>query len=759
MEVHLLGPFEVVSGSERIPIPGAKCRTLLAMLAVSANRVVTSDRLIEDLWQERPPGSAAATLQTYVYQLRRSLPCEAIITRSGGYVLEVASDAVDTDRFEAAVRGAATADYRAEPRRVASELAGALAIWRGRPLEDFQAAPWTRPVVARLEELRLATVERLNAARLALGEHMALVADLEALAVQYPLREAFCAQLMLALYRAERQAEALRAFAGLRRRLREELGIEPGRQLVQLEEAILLQKPELNWVRIGDRPTTEDSQLTPSQALVAFAPGAAAEAFQRALAVIDEQARPYDARRAELLLGLGSVQHQSGDRRAHATLRDAARLARRIEDPELLIDATLATNRRSARKIGAFDDEHVELLEAALGSEAGAESGKRASLLALLAAEVVWRDRTRAVAFSDEALELARQVGDDRRLWQVLATRQLVIWGPSTLEERRANAREQWDAADRIGDPSLRWSAITNLASAAVCAGEIAEADRLHRLVIDHCLSTGLAPHRALAARYHGWRSLLAGDIDHAERSVEEAFTLLSASEDPDAALTHNSQLFEIRRAQGRFHEVVKATTRPDREVSRINLAAALCDLDQTADAQELFSPIAQGEFVALPLDLSWLTTMTLCADVARVLDDRDAAMSIANALEPWRDQFAYTTLTCRGSIERPLGVALATAKRYDEANNALARAARQHDAVAAPVELARTKIDWARALLGRASPGDHDHARTMLDEAEETARRLGLATIERDAQRMRRALTAATGDLAASTLPFRAPS
>jgi hypothetical protein len=556
---------------------------------------------------------------------------------------------------------------------------------------------------------------------------------------QHPLREGLCAQLMLALYRAERQADALRAYASLRGRLREELGIDPSRELVQLEDAILLQKPELDWRSAAAEHAPEALNMTGVQALASLTPDVAADAFERALAAIDEQVRPYDVQRAELLIALGSARHQSGDGRAGETLLDAARYAQRISEPDLLIRAFLANNRRSATKTGAVDPQRVQLLETALSSHADSGPGERAGLLALLAAELAWEDRAHAVRLSDEALDLARRSGDDRRLWEVLATRPQVIWAPSSLDERRRNALEQWDAADRIGDASLRWSAIDHLANVAVCAGDIAEADRLHGLVIEHCVRSGLAPLRALVARYHGWRRLLAGDVAGAEQAAEEAFTLLSAGQDADAALTHATQMLEIRRAQGRCEEVVERKPRSDpaqRPLRRVHLAAALCDLDRTADAQELFRPLARDGIAALPFDITWLPAMAACADVAHALNDRSGAAVIAEALEPWRGQFAYTVLTCGGSIERALGVALTTAGRLDEASNALARAAEQHAAVGAPIELARTKVDWARALTSRAAPGDHESARRLLGEAEATARQLRLPAIERDARR-----------------------
>jgi DNA-binding SARP family transcriptional activator len=246
VEFRILGPLEVASGDGLVEVPAAKCRALLALLLVRANHVVAADRLVEDLWEGAPPESAAATLQTYVYQLRKSLQLESLLTRPAGYVLEVAPDDVDALRFEHALTEVSrsedgSADW------VAARLGEALSWWRGPALADFEGTAWAQPEVARLEGLRLAAIERRTDARLALGQHAALVPELESLVAEHPLREGLWAQLMLALYRSDRQADALRTYAGLRRHLGEELGIEPSKELVRLEEAILRQQPELDW--------------------------------------------------------------------------------------------------------------------------------------------------------------------------------------------------------------------------------------------------------------------------------------------------------------------------------------------------------------------------------------------------------------------------------------------------------------------------------------------------------------------------------
>ena len=236
----MLGPVEVRSGGRPVAIGRGKQRALLALLLLEAGRVVPAERLIDELWGERPPPTAATALQVYVSKLRKALGGGAIRTSAPGYVLECEPDDLDLRRFERL-----TADARgADPEHAARLLREALALWRGSPLADVDL-----PVeAARLEELRLAALERRFEAELTLGHGGDLVAELEALVAEHPLREPFRAQLMVALYQAGRQADALDAYRDARRRLLDELGIEPGEQLKATEQAILRHDPSLMTV-------------------------------------------------------------------------------------------------------------------------------------------------------------------------------------------------------------------------------------------------------------------------------------------------------------------------------------------------------------------------------------------------------------------------------------------------------------------------------------------------------------------------------
>ena len=228
MEYALLGPLEVRSDGRTIAVGRGKQRALIAVLALNAGRVVPTERLIDELWGEEPPATASTALQVYVSRLRKSLGENAIETREPGYLVE---GEVDVRRFDELVSEA----RRSEPRRAAELLSEALGLWRGAALCDCEL-----PLeAARLEEQRVAAIEQRIEADLASGRSSELVGELEVLVAEHPLRESFRAQLMLALYRAGRQAEALDSYRATRAALLDELGIEPSPRLQQLEQAIL----------------------------------------------------------------------------------------------------------------------------------------------------------------------------------------------------------------------------------------------------------------------------------------------------------------------------------------------------------------------------------------------------------------------------------------------------------------------------------------------------------------------------------------
>src|SRR5580765_212857 len=237
MRYRVLGPLEVRDGETLLPLAGAKQRALLALLLVHANRVISRDRLIEELWGDRPPPTAVTSLQVYVSRLRKLLPDGKLLTRAPGYLLEVERDELDLHDFERLLTEGRHSLAEGDAERAVIALHQALALWRGPALAEFAFEPFAQAEITRLEELRLAAVEERIDADLAVGTHSELIAELQTLIGENPYRERLRRQLIVALYRSGRQAEALDAYRRARRAL-DELGIEPSAELTGLERAV-----------------------------------------------------------------------------------------------------------------------------------------------------------------------------------------------------------------------------------------------------------------------------------------------------------------------------------------------------------------------------------------------------------------------------------------------------------------------------------------------------------------------------------------
>ena len=252
MRFGILGPLVVADARGReLALGGPKQRAVLAILLVYAPQPVSVDRMIEELWGEHAPATAAKTIQVYVSNLRKALGEGMLLRRGAGYALEIDRDAVDAGRFQALHSRGRDALRAGDPQAAADRFREALALWRGSTLCDFEYDQFAQGEIARLEEARLATLEDRVDAELALGEHAALVAELEALVREHPVRERLWGQLMLALYRAGRQADALDAYRRARELLSDQLGLEPGAPLKDLELAILNQDDSLTARQAG----------------------------------------------------------------------------------------------------------------------------------------------------------------------------------------------------------------------------------------------------------------------------------------------------------------------------------------------------------------------------------------------------------------------------------------------------------------------------------------------------------------------------
>ena len=252
MEFRILGPLEVARDGEPLALGAVQQRALLAVLVLHRGEVVSTDRLVDELWGERAPATAAKTVQVYVSHLRKALGAGVIVTQGRGYRLAVAPGQVDAVRFEALGGEGRRALAGGDAARARERLCSALGLWRGEPLADFAYEPFAQAEIERLREARLAALEDRIEADLALGADGELIGEIESLIAANPLAERLRGQLMLALYRAGRQADALAAYRQTSELLREELGLEPGRALQELERAILEHDASLDGTRTCD---------------------------------------------------------------------------------------------------------------------------------------------------------------------------------------------------------------------------------------------------------------------------------------------------------------------------------------------------------------------------------------------------------------------------------------------------------------------------------------------------------------------------
>jgi DNA-binding SARP family transcriptional activator/ABC-type branched-subunit amino acid transport system substrate-binding protein/DNA-binding beta-propeller fold protein YncE len=264
VEFLILGPLEIRDDGRTIKVDRGQPSALLALLLLNANERVSLDRIVDHLWPEDPPASAAKSVQVHVSRLRRALggngsgAQDRIETRGSGYAITLKPGELDVERFRVLVAKAANEVAGGNVDGAAELLREALALWRGPPLSDLGKSPFVEADIASLEELRLAAYEELIEAELALGRHADVVAELQILVRRHPMRERLRAQLMLALYRSGRQSEALQAYQDVRRVLATEAGLEPGPALRDLERAILHQDVEL-------APAARPAEHTPAR--------------------------------------------------------------------------------------------------------------------------------------------------------------------------------------------------------------------------------------------------------------------------------------------------------------------------------------------------------------------------------------------------------------------------------------------------------------------------------------------------------------
>ena len=477
------------------------------------------------------------------------------------------------------------------------------------------------------------------------------------------------------------------------------------------------------------------------RAVAQMADDQAATHYRRAVALLDDGA-PMDggeSRRLDLLLRLGEAQRRAGDPAHRETLLAAGHLARSLGDAAALARSALSNHRGVWATVGAVDDERVAMLGAALDAQEPVDSPVRARLMANLAVEVVYgREPNRGRDLSAEALAMSRRLDDRATLADVLRSRIVAIWAPTTVAERLALTRELLDVARELGDSLLVCTGSWHRFIAAVEAGDLAEAD--HSLDAAELLAAELGQPTArwFTMLLRANRLLLGGEVDRSEAMSHQAVELGLAAGHPDAVLLHSVHLFNVFFERGTLALLADGLARvtaanPGVTSLQATVAVLHAELGQPDQSRAAYEPLLR-QLPDLRQEPYWLRTVTQAAYACHLLGDRAGAGVLLELLAGFEDQWVCTGLSTGGSVSYYVGLLAATLGRLDQAHASLARAEDAHRAVPAPAWLARTLLAQAEVLLARGSPADVEQARALLDEALTTGRALGLAVVERRA-------------------------
>ncbi|MEV5712246.1 AfsR/SARP family transcriptional regulator [Amycolatopsis mediterranei] len=693
VDLGVLGPFEVRLDGERRDVGGPRLRTLLAVLAAEAGRVVSVAALGRALWGAEAPAHAGRTVRTYLSRLRGTVGSGVIVTRPPGYVLHLPADALDAARFERLAADGRRVLAAGEPAAARERLAAALALWRGHAAyEEFGEVETLAAEGIRLDRLRHNAVQDRIEADLAIGEDTGLIAELEALTDAYPGHERLWAQLMTALYRSGRQSDALEAFRRARHGLITASGVEPSPVLTQVHRRVLAHHPALLATRATAVVTTPDDDLTAGEhALLEDGDlRTSREHFETAY-VRAERAGDVTAL-ARAALGLGGVWvHEHRTAVAAASLLTRLRHALVQVDP----DSTLG-HRLQARLAAELDYEagtHDRVLEAAGRTRAAGDPVAHAEALSVAHHCLLGPDHT--------------------RLRHALATE---LVGVSGRSGRRTDLvmGVLWDTVDLFlaGDPHAerRLGELDDL---------LAERKHLAAGFVADALKVMLA--------------IRAGRFRDAEAGAQACAEVGQAAGDFDALGWYGAQLVAIRWFQGRLGELVPVldglmhspTLSPIDNSYYAALAVAAASAGDRRTAAGALARLCGEDLGALPRSSTWLTSLCGAAETAYLLDDRATAARIHELLAPFAQLPAMASLgiACFGSVHHPLGTTALTAGDPDRAVTHLRAAVRHNLALAHWPAVVFSRRRHAEALLRRGGPGDPAAADRELAAAAEEAR------------------------------------
>jgi class 3 adenylate cyclase/tetratricopeptide (TPR) repeat protein len=468
--------------------------------------------------------------------------------------------------------------------------------------------------------------------------------------------------------------------------------------------------------------------------------------YRQALELLDVDDGVADSpQRLELLIALGDAQRRAGDPGHRESLISAARLAQEQGDHAALARAALINKRGMLGSgVGSVDADRIAILESALEATGPEDTTTRARLLAALADEVIYLgDRARRTALIDEALAIARRLGDPATLAEVLLLRQSIVMSPDTVTERLAGTAEILALAEQLADPALTARALPLRVRAARETGDFAEADRCVRWVEALSEELGQPTLQWLARTYRATGTIFAGQLKAGEQLVVAAAELGTTLGQPDIRMWLTIGWFRVCLEQDRLGEIVEMVEGivadwPNLPSLRAMLALCYCEADRLGEARALFSPLAADRF-SFPVDNRWLMGVTDCAAVCAFLGDTSAAERLHELLAPYAALVVANGPAISGSVSHYLGLLAATLGRFGEAESRFAAAEAVHEGAPAPAWLARTRLEWARMLFSRGQSADAEQAREILGRSLASARDHGFVNIERRAVQLLR--------------------
>lgn len=479
-------------------------------------------------------------------------------------------------------------------------------------------------------------------------------------------------------------------------------------------------------------------------ALATLAPEEAARWYQSGLDLLSDHPDQGDSQRwrAQLLVGLGTARRNVADPDYRTTLLDAGNLAGDVGDVDTLVRAALATNEGAATNHGRMESDLVGLLQRALASIEGERTSRRAQLLATLGAEIHYDDADRGLDLARQAMALVAAVGDDDTIAWTAARACNAAMRPDTLAERREWGRIAEEAATRSGELLARFHA-NDAANAPMLEGGLcAEFDRAseERWVIAAQLGHPTLRWDLTSNRAN--RAMIAGELDTAERLLDEFLQVGLAIGAPDVMLRYGGTLFLLRDMQGRFPEVLDPLADAARDfpnIAALRAGHALCLIraGRPDEAREVVASDLADGFTSFPVDRVWTAAMAVFADVVATLGLRDGASTLYDLIAPYADQIPTTFTNTYEVFHFALGRLATILGRHDDAETHLARAHEIHEGMPAPYFLARTRWAWAELLVTRDDPADRDRARRLAALARDESAARGFGRVESDAARV----------------------